>query len=313
MVRNNKLEIFEDFWIDKSLKKKPENNVAGAMGSSEFGVANPEVDRDINTSRIWINPTQMDRHDRSNSETFGDVQLIEYLKYKYQQNGTILNWLKLKLASVLSVERQERLMKGKIRYETVDMFFSNIKRAVATLKIDPTSIEFYTNAIQTAIQNGQTALSEILATKRKTVLRELNLLKLEITKYVDEEDVVRFYLLKKIPGKYLKLTWLGNYTRVIPKDIVELKHEFDDKEAFDNYVVLHFDKNNDASEMTEKQKAKAKDPILFGVIQGSSKLYYVGDWTDDYCDLTLAEFLKALEQERIKELSQQSIEKEILS
>lgn len=30
---------------------------------------------------------------------------------------------------------------------------------------------------------------------------------------------------------------------------------------------------------------KRKDPILFGVIAGSNKLYFIGDWIDEYCDL----------------------------
>ena len=34
-----------------------------------------------------------------------------------------------------------------------------------------------------------------------------------------------------------------------------------------------------------KEVEKAKDPILFGVIAGSNKLYYIDDWIDEYCDL----------------------------
>lgn len=46
--------------------------------------------------------------------------------------------------------------------------------------------------------------------------------------------------------------------------------------------------------MTQKEKEKAKDPILFGVIQGSRKLYFIGDWIDDYCDLTLEKMMKTI-------------------
>ena len=79
--------------------------------------------------------------------------------------------------------------------------------------------------------------------------------------------------------------------------------------VFDNYVILHFDKTGDATEMTVKEKEKAKDPILFGVTKYSRKLFYVADWTDEYCDLTLEKFLKQLKQEQPKVLTQEVIGK----
>ena len=64
------------------------------------------------------------------------------------------------------------------------------------------------------------------------------------------------------------------------------KIEADRLEVFDNYVVLHYDPDKKASDMTESEKKVAKDPILFGVIFGSDRLYYIGDWIDpDFCDL----------------------------
>jgi hypothetical protein len=49
--------------------------------------------------------------------------------------------------------------------------------------------------------------------------------------------------------------------------------------------------------LTEKQKVeeeKKKDPILFGVIQNSRKLYFIGDWTDEFCDLTLDKMMEII-------------------
>ena len=45
---------------------------------------------------------------------------------------------------------------------------------------------------------------------------------------------------------------------------------------------------------TAKEEAKRRDPIIFGVIAGSKKLYYVDDWVDEYCDLTLDAFVDSL-------------------
>ena len=56
-------------------------------------------------------------------------------------------------------------------------------------------------------------------------------------------------------------------------------------EVFDNYVILHYDPEGNSVAMTNKEKEeevrKAKDPILFGVISGSNKLYYICDWIDE--------------------------------
>jgi len=46
--------------------------------------------------------------------------------------------------------------------------------------------------------------------------------------------------------------------------------------------------------MTEKEKEKAKDPILFGVMKNSRNLYFIADWEDEYCDLTLSKMLNVL-------------------
>lgn len=34
--------------------------------------------------------------------------------------------------------------------------------------------------------------------------------------------------------------------------------------------------------------------IIFGVIASSKKLYYITDWIDEYCDLTLEQFVDTL-------------------
>ena len=64
--------------------------------------------------------------------------------------------------------------------------------------------------------------------------------------------------------------------------------------------------------MTAKEIEKAKDPILFGVIKESNKLFYVGDWIDEHCDLTLEKFLEVMEMETAKEMTQEVIETETL-
>jgi hypothetical protein len=53
----------------------------------------------------------------------------------------------------------------------------------------------------------------------------------------------------------------------------------------------------EANKIAEAERRK--DPILFGVIRGSRKLYYLGSWEDEYCDLTLDKFIEQFGEEAI--------------
>jgi len=61
---------------------------------------------------------------------------------------------------------------------------------------------------------------------------------------------------------------------------------------FDNYVILHFDPDDRGTD--EEARKAARDPVLFGVVKGSRVLYFVGDWVDELCDLTLEQIAETL-------------------
>ena len=96
----------------------------------------------------------------------------------------------------------------------------------------------------------------------------------------------------------MRLDYIKNFTRVIPSDVQKEKKKADKLKVFDNYVILHYDplKKNVAPTAKEKEadRKKKADPILFGVIAESHDLYYITDWVDDTCDLTLDEFVKVM-------------------
>ena len=289
MIENNKLSVFENFVVDQNLRSHKSSVITDLDSSGSSFNINGSISRSFNRTE--------------------DVQVIDYLHYVHQHEKSFKSWARLNLATIFFKKKTIK----KVKYESVDVFFRNIKQAVKILDIEESSITFYANAIDDALNNGQEALKEILRSKKEGILAELNLLKADVTKYVSEEDVIEFYHRSKLPEKILKLTWVKNYIRVIPEDVMRIKREFDSKEVFDNYVILHFDKNDSSTEMTEKEKEKAKDPILFGVVKGSRKLYYVADWIDEYCDLTLEKMLETLEIESPKELTKEVIENNIKS
>ena len=66
--------------------------------------------------------------------------------------------------------------------------------------------------------------------------------------------------------------------------------------AFDNYYVLFYDSAKAVASKTyttkEPVRMPIKDPIMFGVMRGSNKLYLIADWVDEFCDLTYKDILK---------------------
>jgi hypothetical protein len=286
ITTSNKLEIFENFVsIPKAIKK--EENSSGTISVS-------------NMSSFISGGTERGANSLTDSI---EVRAVDYFHYLHMHEHSLKSWIRLKGAELLFPQKKIT----KIRYQSVDEFFNDVKSSIKKLEVNPSSVEFYTNAIETAKSNGQIAFLEILRDKKDGVLAETKLLEVGEVKYVTEEDVVKFYKKANLKDRMLKLTWIKNYARMIPEDVIEAKKKFDGSELFDNYVILHFDKFDNSTQMTKAEVEKAKDPILFGVLKGTRNLYYIGDWIDEYCDLTLDKFLSTLEMEEARKLSGESI------
>lgn len=162
----------------------------------------------------------------------------------------------------------------------------------------------YTEAIERAQANGQTALVEELKNALEGVRAEAWLLALGHARYLTEEAVVEFAL--NCP-KGLRLDWVENFARAIPGEITEKKVQLDARGIFDNYVVLHYDPGVKAYRETEAQKAARRDPILFGVMRGRRRLYFIGDWIDEVCDLTWDQIAAQIGAEKTSALALEAL------
>ena len=186
---------------------------------------------------------------------------------------------------------------------TVLEFFTSVQNSTEELEVVKRRAAGYEQAIRKAKNSGQQALLEALLKGQGVHRSEAQLAALKLFKYVSEDTIVRF--VKQSP-KGLRLDWVANFTRPIPEDLLDLKKKADEREAFDNYVVLHYDPDAKSWAETQAEKEARKDPILFGVMEGSRKLYYVGDWKDEFCDLTLDEIADQLGQEAVGSLKETS-------
>ena len=88
----------------------------------------------------------------------------------------------------------------------------------------------------------------------------------------------------------VKIIELERYEREIPDEIVEVIDKT--KELFDQMYIVYTDYTGKEERKIEAEQ-KQKDPILFGTFQNREKkvvvdrFYYLGDWVDEFCDLTL--------------------------
>lgn len=181
---------------------------------------------------------------------------------------------------------------------SVTDFFISVKNSAKEIEVIKERVVGSERAIVSATKAGQVALVEELMDGLNAQRMEAQMSAVGVTKYLEEQSVVDFY---KKSERGLRLDWIMNFTRQVPSDVISVKSRTDELELFDNYVVLHYDPDVKSYAETEKERLdKKRDPILFGLMKGCRKLYFVGDWKDDYCDLTLDQIADALGKDVVK-------------
>ena len=152
--------------------------------------------------------------------------------------------------------------------------------------------------------SGQYEIANKVEGSRSVLEAELVLVRSGQLKYITEEQIVKFMLLSE---RGMRLEYLRYYANILPSEVAKRKIMFDGLLVFDNYCVLYYDggapKFSLINEIIDDQeRIKRRDQILFGMIKGSRKLYYVTDWVTADDDLTL-EKLETVIGEKAHDLS----------
>lgn len=173
-----------------------------------------------------------------------------------------------------------------------------------------------------AMATGQNFLVRRLAYATSVITKERQLLKEGINVFVLREDIEEY--IKQVEKKVIKIIELENYPRSIPDEIVQKVAKLKEKNLFDRYYVVFTDYTGEVEKQVEKEKRR-KDPILFGAFEQKidgiwdimDRFYFIGDWEDEYCDLTLAKMVDAMSKKKkdiIHETSiKQATEEEVRS
>lgn len=191
-------------------------------------------------------------------------------------------------------KKGEKKRGHRVYYELNIMeFFENVKltskKSIGTYK---DRVNNYLAALRSADITGQTALKEKLVREMFVNKYEAELYAKGLYYVITEEQAVEF---AKKSEKGVELLYLKNFSRPLPDEVIKKLDEVNKLGIFDNYVVMAYDPEGKMKEETEEDRNKRKDPILFGVILGSNKLYYITDWVDEKCNLTLQQFVDTLD------------------
>jgi hypothetical protein len=107
----------------------------------------------------------------------------------------------------------------------------------------------------------------------------------------------------KVKVKTPQLMELEKFSRILPNHAIERLKEAKETKLLDKFWVLTWNPSSEQLQ-TMEEKIISKDPILFGQISfDPDKFYYIADWEDEYCDLTLEKFIEQTQE--LKEIPNQ--------
>ncbi len=144
-------------------------------------------------------------------------------------------------------------------------------------------------AIKNSFENGQIRLGKKFEAEWMARMREAEIHAVGFGRFVEADEVhARKH---KIKGGHISDTLLADYTRVIPQKVIKKIEKA--KRVFDDFVIYHYwnEDATDVKKMDPIEKSRMKDPIVFGVIKETDRLYFVADWIDEHCDLTFDEMV----------------------
>lgn len=135
---------------------------------------------------------------------------------------------------------------------------------------------------------GQRKGMEKLLFHLQCIEKERAIVAMGIDTFVYRDDI-EFYI-DNVASDTVKIIDIESYEREIPDEIVAIIAQVKDK--FDQLYIVFTDYTGKVERQVQKER-REKDPILFGTFQNAStrtvidRFYYLGDWVDEHCDLTL--------------------------
>lgn len=180
---------------------------------------------------------------------------------------------------------------------TASEYFNKIKdlKNIATLEELKESYPVFMKLAKKYKALGQTRALRKLCFIASTLSSQEKLIELGINQFVYRDTIENY--IDKVSKGVAKIIELKNYIREIPDEILEVHEKT--KDIFDEYYVLFTDYTGKEERRVEKER-REKDPILLGVFKNDNviydRFYFLGDWIDEYCDLTFDKMIDQYEE-----------------
>ncbi len=182
--------------------------------------------------------------------------------------------------------------KGKI---SAQLYFKYLKKKMGVLEKMKLQgrLKRLEKAFDKAVDSGQEVLAKKFLDSVVISAVESELYARGIKFFLEKEEVDKYK--NRIKDGHISDTMLQDYVRVIPKSVLEKKKKVED--LFHGFVIYHYynpeleAKREKKQELSEDEKGKMRDPILFGRLKYNNRLYFIADWEDEYCDLTFDEMI----------------------
>lgn len=181
----------------------------------------------------------------------------------------------------------EKEIEGKDKI-TPSQYFDYLKGAknIITTEALKNSYEAFVKLGEKYQRLGQVESLKKLCFLADTLVKEEKLIEMGVTTYI-YKDTIEDYI-ENVADKTVKIIELSRYMREIPDELVDTIEKT--KPIFDEFYVVFTDYTGKEERKVEKER-RDKDPILFGVFKNQTnvadRFYFLGDWVDEYCDLTL--------------------------
>lgn len=182
---------------------------------------------------------------------------------------------------------------------TPQQYFEQVKERKHNIT-DEELVKVYDNCLELLNKykiTGQKKGMRKLMFHLECIEKEREIVKMGINTFIYRDDIEEY--IDTVAKDTVKIIELENYEREIPDEIVEVIAATKDK--FDQLYVVFTDYTGKVERQIEKER-RDKDPILFGTFQDQSnrtvidRFYYLGDWEDEYCDLTLDKMVNETEK-----------------
>ena len=173
-------------------------------------------------------------------------------------------------------------------------FFDTLKSKQHNITLESLN-KFKSVVIQQAndfMEAGQLSATSSTLFHAKCISREQEAISKGFTTYILCDDLE--YYIESVSQKVVKITEFNNFDRPIPKEVISKVKVA--SPIFDQLYIVFTDYTGKFERKVERSD-RAQDPILLGAFKSKDskvwnhRFYYIADWVDEYCDLTLDKYM----------------------